>query len=147
MSSSVLKPLESMHFSSTGDESIEEISFWKEKKIAIIKAIRIEKSFSRKEVEMCSEVSDYLLFDAKTEGDYGGSGCRVSSSILDSLNKAGFLENAFVAGGLRADNVLSIVKNYSPFAVDVASGVESAPGIKEEELVSRFISQSKEKKV
>jgi phosphoribosylanthranilate isomerase len=45
----------------------------------------------------------------------------------------------FVAGGLRADTVAHAVRVLRPFAVDVASGVELAPGIKDHEEIERFI--------
>lgn len=46
---------------------------------------------------------------------------------------------SFIAGGLTADNVVSVVKRYQPMAVDVSSGVESQRGVKDINLIQQFI--------
>ena len=52
-------------------------------------------------------------------------------------------ERLFVAGGLRADTVAQVVRLLRPFAVDVASGVEREPGIKDHDEIARFIDRAK----
>jgi phosphoribosylanthranilate isomerase len=49
----------------------------------------------------------------------------------------------FVAGGLTADPGAAAARAVRPFAVDVAGGVERAPGIKDPELLQRFIATAK----
>jgi len=48
-----------------------------------------------------------------------------------------------LAGGLNVDNVTSAIEVARPFGVDVSSGIERAPGVKEPELVRRFIALAK----
>ncbi|MGQ0504570.1 MAG: phosphoribosylanthranilate isomerase, partial [Myxococcaceae bacterium] len=48
-----------------------------------------------------------------------------------------------LAGGLTPENVAAAVKQLRPYAVDVASGVESSPGIKSRQMMERFITTAK----
>ena len=48
-------------------------------------------------------------------------------------------QNLFLAGGLTSENVVDAIASVQPFAVDAASGVESAPGTKDEEKLRMFI--------
>lgn len=81
-----------------------------------------------------------LLLDAPTAG-YGGSGTAFDWSIVRERPPA---RPWVLAGGLTAENVRDAVKQLRPAAVDVASGVESAPGIKDPDKVARFIRAAKE---
>ncbi len=82
-----------------------------------------------------------FLFDAESAG-YGGGGRTFDWSLV-----AGAAERATVilAGGLTPGNVAEAVRAVHPYAVDVASGVESAPGVKDPDLMSRFIRAAKER--
>ena len=48
-----------------------------------------------------------------------------------------------IAGGLNPENVAGLIERLSPWGVDVASGVESSPGVKNPELVANFVSRAK----
>src|SRR5208282_6344055 len=75
---------------------------------------------------------DYVMFDAFDSKLYGGTGVRISLDLLRALD----LSRAFVAGGLNPDNVAEVAA-LKPYAVDCASGVESAPGRSEERRVGK----------
>lgn len=82
-----------------------------------------------------------LLFDAPHASLYGGTGNTwgydAVSRIMDRL--AG--RRIFLAGGLGPDNVQQAIALVRPFAVDVCSRVESAPGIKDPELLRRLFEE------
>ena len=77
-----------------------------------------------------------ILLDAPSPG-YGGSGRRVDWGLAAAAHDRG--KPIFLAGGLNPENVGDAIRAARPFAVDVAGGVESAPGIKDETALSRFI--------
>ena len=79
--------------------------------------------------------ADYLLFDAPV----AGSGQTFDWGQLDTTELA---QPFFVAGGLNEDNVARAIQHFSPFAVDVSSGVET-DGQKDHEKIKRFIERVK----
>ncbi len=83
--------------------------------------------------------TDYILLDSFVAGQPGGTGVALDPARGCDLPPA----RLFVAGGLRADTVAGVVRLLRPVAVDVASGVERAPGIKDHEEIARFIRSAK----
>jgi phosphoribosylanthranilate isomerase len=79
-----------------------------------------------------------LLMDAKAKGLYGGSGQSFDWSMLASYHSPLPL---ILAGGLRPDNVAEAIGQVKPYAVDVSSGVESEPGIKDPEKIAAFVQE------
>ncbi len=77
-----------------------------------------------------------LLLDAKRIGHYGGTGHRFDWSLLEGFRSPRPL---LLAGGLNGDNVAEAIQRVRPHAVDVSSGVESAPGIKDEGRIDHFM--------
>ena len=81
-----------------------------------------------------------LLLDGAAPG-YGGGGVTFDWSLVARLTDAGL--PVLVAGGLGPDNVAEAVRATRPYGVDVASGVESSPGIKDARAVRAFIRNAK----
>ena len=79
--------------------------------------------------------ADYLLFDAPV----AGSGQTFDWGQLDTTELA---QPFFIAGGLNEDNVARAIQHFSPYAVDVSSGVET-DGQKDHEKIRRFIERAK----
>ena len=79
--------------------------------------------------------ANYLLFDAPV----AGSGQTFDWGRLDTT---GLAQPFFIAGGLNEDNVARAIQHFSPFAVDVSSGVET-DGQKDHEKIRRFIERVK----
>jgi phosphoribosylanthranilate isomerase len=77
-----------------------------------------------------------FIADGAPQGAYGGAGQAAPSELVASLQKTGRL---VLAGGLTPDTVGDRVRAVRPYAVDVTSGVEAAPGRKDRDAVQRFI--------
>jgi phosphoribosylanthranilate isomerase len=82
------------------------------------------------------------LFDSYSDG-YGGSGTTFDYTLLDKvrLNKRPPL---VLAGGLNPSNVAKAVQTVRPWAVDVSSGVEDAPGLKSAQKILAFVQAVRE---
>jgi phosphoribosylanthranilate isomerase len=76
-----------------------------------------------------------ILFDSGTAASPGGSGIPFDWSRLEARP---WPVPVFVAGGLRPENVGASIRVTKPSAVDVASGVESSPGVKDHDRMRRF---------
>ena len=77
-----------------------------------------------------------MLIDAAVKGVYGGSGVTADWTAAAELAKKYPL---LLAGGLTPENVADAVRQVQPWGVDVASGVESAPGEKDAEKMKAFV--------
>lgn len=85
--------------------------------------------------------ADAVVIDAKVEGKLGGSGVPVAwPKIATELLAVRNGRRLVLAGGLRPDNVARAIAVLGPDVVDVSSGVESAPGIKDHERMREFAS-------
>ena len=79
---------------------------------------------------------EYVLVDAKVQGAAGGTGRTFDWSWVASLAAR---RRLVLAGGLSPENVRDAIQQVNPWCVDVASGVESAPGIKDLAKVAAFV--------
>jgi len=85
------------------------------------------------------------LIDAPslTPGEYGGTGQTVSWDALAGEYRYESWPHLILAGGLNPDNVSDAIRIARPWGVDVASGVESAPAVKDLRKVQRFIQNAR----
>jgi phosphoribosylanthranilate isomerase len=85
------------------------------------------------------EIADRILLDAKPPKGAdrpGGLGESFDWSLLKALDPA---LDFMLSGGLTPDNVAEAVRTVRPFGIDVSSGVETAPGVKDKRLIEAFI--------
>ncbi|MHB1584186.1 MAG: phosphoribosylanthranilate isomerase [Acidimicrobiales bacterium] len=80
--------------------------------------------------------ADYLLIDGPSPGSGDVFDWRLAEGVVDP-------RRLIVSGGLRPDNVAQAVARLRPFGVDVASGVEQAPGRKDPNLVRAFVANAR----
>lgn len=99
--------------------------------LRLVRALRVRERASLAEADGWD--ARYLLYDAATDG-YGGSGQLAPWAVL-----AGARRPFLLAGGLGPDNVAAAIAAVRPDGVDVASGVESSPGVKDAAKVAAFV--------
>jgi phosphoribosylanthranilate isomerase len=123
-----------------GKESVARIRDIKQKfGLPVMKAIAVETAADLASLSGYAAVCDRILFDAKPPKDAtrpGGLGAAFDWHLLEGLK----LQLPFmVSGGLDADNVAEAVRVTGAGGVDISSGVERAPGIKDPDMIRAFI--------
>jgi phosphoribosylanthranilate isomerase len=107
--------------------------------LPVMKAIAVETSADLAALPGYAAVADSILFDARAPKEAtrpGGLGTAFDWHVLENLDlKLPFM----VSGGLNAGNVAQAVRVTRAGGVDVSSGVEHAPGIKDSEMIRAFI--------
>jgi phosphoribosylanthranilate isomerase len=113
----------------------------------VIKAFRA-KNLSIEDIECYGirELAEHfemtgVLIDAYSAAVYGGSGEVADWKFAREVSEK--FPSVYLAGGLNANNVADAIRAVRPFAVDVASGVESSPGKKDPKKVEAFIRNAK----
>ena len=119
-----------------GDESPETVGELA-RSVSVWKAFRVESDFRLETLDEYSQAFAFL-FDAAHTGQYGGTG---HSTDWDIAQRAAVGRRIILAGGLKVENVAAAVRIVRPYAVDVASGVESKPGKKDHGLLREFIQE------
>jgi phosphoribosylanthranilate isomerase len=114
-----------------GSETEQECSRFK---LPWLKAVAMENAESVKQAEQNFPGAAGLLLDSHSKGKRGGSGKLFDWSLSRPVEKP-----VWLAGGLNADNVTRAIQAVRPYAVDVSSGVESAPGIKDPARLKAFV--------
>lgn len=85
----------------------------------------------------------YLL-DGHARGEQGGSGQRFDwKRVPRDFDRSGLNERVFLAGGLSADNVGLAIRTAQPWGVDVSSGIESSPGVKNADRMRQFVDEAR----
>ena len=103
----------------------------------VIKAFRVSSNFHVGDV--LDWHMDFALFDTHSPHNYGGGGKVFDWEDFGADIYLWFPCNAYLAGGLNPENVGEGIRIVRPYAVDVASGVESSPGKKDAEKMRQFI--------
>ena len=112
--------------------------------VPVMKVIAVETSADLASVAGYAAVADRILFDARAPKDAtrpGGLGVPFDWHLLENLKLA---VPFMVSGGINADNVAEALRVTRAPGVDVSSGVESAPGVKDVALIRAFIAAVRE---
>jgi phosphoribosylanthranilate isomerase len=107
--------------------------------VEIMKALPIGSADDVDQIAAFAEIADRILLDAKPPKGAdrpGGLGESFDWSLLEALDPA---VPFMLSGGLTPDNVAAAIRTVKPMGVDVSSGVETAPGVKNKKLIEAFI--------
>lgn len=118
-----------------GDETSRYCDYFLNHNYRVIKTFRIKDRLSLKRLDEYNVTS--FLFDAYSKQSLGGTGETFDWSVIE--DKAYVHDRLFLAGGLTAGNVAQAIQTVHPYAVDVASGVEREPGVKDPQLLEMMI--------
>ena len=122
-----------------GNESVE---FCEQFAFPYMKAIRVqnfEQAMARLEGY---DSAEYILLDSFQPNVPGGTGKTFDWEIAQKLIQS-CEQNIVLAGGLNPGNVRAAINKVQPFGLDVSSGVEQTPGIKDVQKVKKFIEEAK----
>jgi phosphoribosylanthranilate isomerase len=108
----------------------------------VIKAIRVAGRESLDSVVRFD--TDYLLLDTYHPGRHGGTGMAFDWNLAASLPEEVRFNRVILSGGLTPENIDEAVKLVTPFAIDVASGIESSAGIKDHERMKLLFNNLRE---
>jgi phosphoribosylanthranilate isomerase len=107
--------------------------------LRVIKAVRVASGADIQDAARFH--TDLLLLDAAVDSAWGGTGQTFDWALAAHRHSQAPL---ILSGGLTPENVAEGIATVRPWAVDVASGVESAPGIKDHAKVEAFMAAAKE---
>jgi phosphoribosylanthranilate isomerase len=116
----------------------EDAGFCRQFGLPYIKAVSVVSAESVRRAETDFADAAALLLDSHPEGGAGGTGVSFDWSLVPSTRLP-----LILAGGLTPGSVREAVERTRPWAVDVSSGVEDAPGIKNQALMREFIKEAK----
>ena len=122
-----------------GSESPEFCTAFKDS-FKVIKAFRLK---DRQGLKTINDYDvDYYLLDTFKADAVGGTGEVFDWKILKDFE---FLKPVLLSGGLNPKNVAAAIREIAPYGVDVSSGVESAPGEKDAQLMEKFVEEVRKK--
>ena len=118
-----------------GDETIEDVNHFLNQGIPVIQAVSAEKLPTHE----LPQKNFALLIDTPAGSEYGGTGRTFDWSIAQNFIADHPAIPVILAGGLTPENAEEAIKQVQPVAIDVASGAEESPGMKDSMKVRAFI--------
>lgn len=103
--------------------------------LPFLKAVRVRPGTDLLQYALGFSGAKALLLDAFVEGRHGGTGVAFDWNLIP----AGLPLPLIVSGGLKPENVAAAIRRLRPYAVDVSSGVEARPGVKDHAKLAAFM--------
>jgi phosphoribosylanthranilate isomerase len=98
-------------------------------------------------IQAAANLFNAVLIDSHVPGKYGGTGTTHDWELSRRIRELIHPKPLILAGGLRPENVSEAIRMVKPFAVDVSTGVESRPGVKDRKKVFEFIRNAQEAEI
>lgn len=105
--------------------------------VPYIKAVRVKAGLDLLQYAQLYGAARGLLLDAFVDGKHGGTGTAFDWSLIPR----GLPLPVILSGGLNPANVAEAIRRVAPWAVDVSSGVEASPGIKDPQKIAAFMKE------
>jgi phosphoribosylanthranilate isomerase len=102
----------------------------------VLKALRVGEHLRAEDVAPYTGHVKGFLLDTYAKGQLGGTGESFDWSLIERLRLG---KTYILAGGLNVDNVAQAIRSVRPYALDVNSGVERQPGVKDHGLIRAFV--------
>jgi phosphoribosylanthranilate isomerase len=112
----------------------------------LIRAVKANPTYAIDNAARAAKTFDAVLLDSFTHGKHGGTGIIHDWNLSLHIKKVIHPKPLILAGGLNPENVAEAVRTVRPYAVDVSSGVERQPGIKDHQKIVEFIKNAKDVK-
>jgi len=127
-------------------ENLSEASIIREKipDTPLIKALYMKTGNVIKDAMEASNSFDAILLDSFVPGKYGGTGIVHDLEMSKRVKQTIEPKPLILAGGLKPENVKDAIQIVQPYAVDVSTGVELRPGVKDPQKIFEFIKNAKE---
>jgi len=106
--------------------------------VRVIKAIRVKDKKSLKAMAAYKGFVDGFLLDTYVKGKPGGTGKTFDWTLVKEAKEYG---PVILSGGLTAEEIRAAIDVARPYGVDVSSGIESAPGVKDREKMRCFVAE------
>lgn len=115
--------------------------------ILVIGAVKANSANAINNAAKAAKMFDAVLLDSFADGKYGGTGIVHNWELSKRVKQVIHPKPLILAGGLTAENVAEAVRTVEPYALDVSSGVERQPGIKDHQRVIEFIKNAKDVRI
>ena len=106
--------------------------------ISWYKVIRVN---NRADFNQSNYYSPIILYDTFSKEVYGGTGKQIDDNLLEYAKNNDI--DLYLAGGITPGNAKSIISKYNPLLIDIGSGVEKSPGIKDHDKIRRLFEELK----
>lgn len=120
----------------SGHETPEYCQELSQRGVSWIKSFRIKNDVDEEELERYGK--DYILLDAWSADEFGGTGKTFDWKLIENLQQK---FKIILAGGINPDNVVKAIRLLEPYAIDVSSGVETSPGVKSLGKIKQLITR------